>query len=127
MRFTIERRVLVRMLKATARRAPLRGRPQKLVRLSAVGARVFVEANGKAAGTEALVFSEGSCLLVHETILWLLRGYARGRVNITFKADAFYFGIDRGSWPVAEFSRARAPAVFQEFPFTEPVRRRRRG
>ena len=72
MKFTIERLVLVRMLKAVARRAPLRGRPEKMVRLSACGARVFVEANRKAAGTEALVLAEGACLLHRDYILYLL-------------------------------------------------------
>jgi hypothetical protein len=127
MKFTVERRVLVRMLEATAQRAPRRGRPEKMVRLSACGPRVFVEANGKAAATEALVFAEGACLLVHKTILRLLRGYARRRVNITFEADACLFRIDQGNWPIAAFSaRVFPPAVFQEFPFTEMKRHRER-
>lgn len=120
MRFTVERRVLLKMLRAVARRAPRRGRPEKMVRLSACGPRVFVEANGKAAAAEALVFGEGACLLVRETILRLLRGYARGRVNITFEASPCIFRIDRGNWPLAAFStRVFPPAQFQQFPFTE--------
>ena len=115
LRFTVQRLVLVRMLEAAARRAPRRGRPDKMVRLSAHGARVFVEANGKAASTEALVFSEGSCLLVHRTILTLLRGFARSRRNITFQAEPALFCIDTGNWPLAAFSpRVFPPEEFQD-------------
>ena len=116
--FTAQRRVLVQMLEAIARRAPLRGRPEKMVRLSACGARVFAEANGKAVATEALVFGEGSCCLVHKTILRLLRWYARRCVNVTFTAEPCLFRINQGNWPLAAFSpRVFPPAEFQEFPF----------
>jgi hypothetical protein len=119
MRFTIDRLTLARMLEAVARRAPLRGRRQKLVRLTAAGARVYVEANGKAAGAEAMVFTEGTCVLVHETIRYLLRTFARGRRNITFGADIACFHIDEDAWPVAAFqSRVSPPAEYEDFPMS---------
>ena len=122
--FTVERIILVRMLKFIARRAPLRGRPAKMVRLSACGPRVFAEANGKAAGTEALVFGEGSCCLVHQAFLRLLRGrFLRHCVNVTFTAEPSVFRINQVVWPLAAFSpRVFPPAAYQEFAFTETKR-----
>lgn len=115
LKFTIERRILVDLLKAVGRRAPLRGRSQKMVRLSAAGPRVFLEANGKAVATEAMVLSEGACMVVHRTILELLSSFARGRQNITFAADSCFFRIDEGNWPVAWFTPAACPpAEFQD-------------
>ncbi len=95
MRFTVERRVLVWMLEAVARRAPRRGRPEKMVRLSACGPCVYVEANGKATATEALVFAEGACLLVHKTILHLLRGYARRVSRLSRLSQGITQGITK--------------------------------
>jgi hypothetical protein len=122
-KFTVERLVLLRMLKAVVRRAPRRGRPEKMVRLTACGARVFVEANGKAAATEAMALCEGTCLLVHETILYLLRSHARGRVNVTIEAEPCIFRLNQGSYPLGVFStQAVPPAEFQEFPFVATQR-----
>ena len=119
MKFIVDRLLLVRMLKAVRKRAPLRGRPQKMLKVSAVDCRVFVEANGKIAGTEALVLVEGSCGLVHATLLRLLRSFARGRTNILFETDPGLFRIDEGNWPLAEFSDdACLPQKFMDFPMT---------
>jgi hypothetical protein len=123
--FTVERIVLVRMLKFIARRAPLRGRPAKMVRLSACGPRVFVEANGKSAATEALVFGEGSCCVVHQAFLRLLRSryLLRHCVNVTFTAERSIFSVNQVVWPLAAFSpRVFPPATYQEFAFTQTKR-----
>ena len=91
-------------------------RPEKMVRVSACGTRVFVEANGKAAGIEALVYGQGFCLVVHQTILRLLGGYARGKRYITFEADPCLFRIDERNWPVAAFWKGGfPPQEYQEF------------
>ena len=111
----MDRRLLVRMLEAAARRAPRRGRPEKMVRLSACRGRVFVEANGKAISARGQVSSAGACLLVHKTVLRLLRGYARHSTKVTFAADASVFRINNGNWPVAAFShRVFPPAKYEE-------------
>jgi hypothetical protein len=126
--FTVERIVLVRRLKFTARRAPLRGRPAKMVRLSACGPRVFAEGNGNAAAAQALVFGEGSCCLVHQAFLSLLRGrFLRHGVNVTFTAAPSVFRVNQVVWPLAAFSpRVFPPVAYQEFAFTETRRKRGR-
>ena len=97
-----------------------------MVRLSACGARVFVEANGKAAGTEALVLAEGACMLHSQYVLYLLRSHARGRTNVTIMAEPCLFHLDRGNYPLGGLStEAVPPAEFQEFPFVQPKRRRK--
>ena len=55
MKFTVERIALQRMVEQLKIERGVKGQSQRMMRLSACMARVFVEANGVAAGIEALV------------------------------------------------------------------------
>ena len=60
------------------------------------------------------------CLLVHKTILRLLRTNARKKKNVTFEADACVFRLDKGNWPVGDYSeQVTPPSDFKVFPFVD--------
>ena len=61
-----------------------------MMRLSACVARVFVEANGVAAGIEALVLEDGACNVPRMKFLKVLRTF-HPKQNITLAADAWRF------------------------------------
>ena len=65
----VERAALVKMLQCVGTKAPAQKRRDKQIRLFACAARVFVEANETVAGTEALVFADGTCILQHDIFL----------------------------------------------------------
>ena len=80
MKFTIERRALVRMLELIGPKAPSKMLRDREVRLSACAARVFVEANESVGGTEALVLEDGTCLLDFKLFLKLLKSHSKKKV-----------------------------------------------
>ena len=53
MKFTVERRALIKMLEVIGRKAPSKKWRDKVVRLFACESRVFVEANESTGGVEA--------------------------------------------------------------------------
>ena len=61
MKFTVERMALQRMVEQLKIGRGVKGQSQRMMRLSACAARVFVEANGVGAGIEALVLENGAC------------------------------------------------------------------
>lgn len=112
MNCTVERATLVRMVKQ------LKGGDERL-RLWACVARVFVESNGVIAGTEALVFEDGSCVVPRVTFLKLLQSYA-GDANITIQADAMTMRVGTVTISsVGYTSQAAPPAKFHVFPVTD--------
>ncbi len=76
MKFTVDRLALVKVLNLAQKKAPGVKRRDKLVRLTASAARVFIEANHCAASVEALVVTEGACSAQHDLFLKLLQSYA---------------------------------------------------
>jgi hypothetical protein len=75
MKFTVDRKALVKMLQCVGKKHPTQTRRDKQVRLSACAARVFVETNQTTAGTEALVFEDGTCFLQQDIFLKVLKTY----------------------------------------------------
>ena len=86
MHFTIERARLVKMLESVRRKLSGQKMKEKDVRLFACAARVFVEANGVMAGSEALVLRDGGCLQPLEQFLALIKSYP-DKKNVTIEAD----------------------------------------
>jgi hypothetical protein len=86
MHFTIERKRLIKMLESVRRKLPGQKKKDQEVRLFACAARVFVEANGVAAGEEALVLRDGGCRQPLEQFLALVKSYP-DKQNVTIEAD----------------------------------------
>lgn len=119
MKFTIERRVLVRMLEVIAPKAPSQTWRDKDVRLSACAARVFVEANESAGGIETLVLEEGTCLVNFKLFLRLLKAHSKKKI-IHIEADVHGINFLTTTLPVTEFSTdATPPGEFKIYPVTD--------
>jgi hypothetical protein len=119
MKFTVERRTLVRMLELIGPKAPSQTWRDKEVRLSACAARVFVEANESAGGTEALVLEDGTCLLNFKLFLKLLKSHTKKKiVHVEVNAQRIKFVTT--TLPVTKFSRsATPPGEFKIYPVTD--------
>ena len=97
----------------------VKGPRQRMMRISACAARVFVEANGVVAGIEALVLEDGACNVPRMKFLEVLRTF-HPKQNITLAADAGGLRIESFSMKVTSFSSvAAAPGQFQVFPVTD--------
>jgi hypothetical protein len=119
MKFTVEYRVLMKMLELVGKRMPGQKRADANVKLSACAARVFVEANGTTAGVEALVLEDGECVLPRIKFVQVLKTY-RGRKNLTMEADVEGLRIGSFTLRVEGFRpHASPPARFQVFPVTD--------
>ncbi len=119
MKFTIERRTLIKMLEVVGRRAPSKTWRDKEVRLSACVARVFVEANESAGGHEALVFEDGTCLVDYNVFLKLLKTYPEKKA-ITIEANERLIKFYSTTLPVTQFSHhAKPPGNFRVYPVTD--------
>ncbi|HNU99811.1 MAG TPA: hypothetical protein PKK20_07705 [Verrucomicrobiota bacterium] len=119
MRFTVERKALVKMLQCVGKKAPSQKRREKQVRLSACAARVFVEANETTAGTEALVLEDGTCFLSQDIFLKVLKTY-KTKPNVTVEADGRTLRFFSSTLPVTDYSHAvTPPGKFQVFPVTD--------
>ena len=115
MKFTIERKALVKMLQCVGKKHPTQTRRDKQVRLSACAARVFVEANQTTGGTEALVFEDGTCFLQQNIFLKVLRTY-KTKPNVTIEADGRTLRFFSTTLPVTDYSPAATPpGKFQTF------------
>jgi Domain of unknown function (DUF6883) len=108
MKFTVDRAALVKMLEVIGRKAPSKKWRDKDVRLSACGARVFVEANESTGGIEALVFEDGTCLLEHRIFLKLLKTHFPKK-NIHVEADERKILFATTTLPVSGYSRSVIP------------------
>jgi hypothetical protein len=119
MKFTVERIALQRMVEQLKIERGVKGTSQRMMRLSACAARVFVEANGVTAGVEALVLADGACNVPRMKFLKVLRTFAP-KQNITLAADADGLRIEGFVMKVTCFSRVvAAPGEFQVFPVTD--------
>jgi len=87
MKFSVERVALERMIDQLKCDRGVKGQRQRMMRLSACAARVFVEANGVAAGIEALVLADGGCNVPRIGFLKMLHTY-HPKLNVTISADA---------------------------------------
>jgi hypothetical protein len=119
MKFTVERVALERMVEQLKTERGVKGPRQRMMRLSACAARVFVEANGVAAGIEALVLEEGACNVPRMKFLKVLRTF-HPKQNLTLSADASGLRIEGFLMKVTCFSSTTAaPGEFQIFPVTD--------
>lgn len=119
MKFTVERVTLERMVAQLKVERGVKGPRQRMLRLSACAARVFVEANGVTAGVEALVFEDGACNVPRMKFLKILRTFAP-KPNITLSADENGLRIEGFVMKATCFSpTAAAPGEFQIFPVTD--------
>ncbi len=119
MKFTVERVALERMVGQLKVERGMTGPRQRMMRLSACAARVFVEANGVAAGIEALVLEDGACNVPRIKFMKILRTFAH-KPNITLAADASGLRIEGFVMKATHFSPVTvAPGEFQVFPVTD--------
>ena len=119
MKFTVERVALQGMVEQLKIERGVKGQSQRMMRLSACVARVFVEANGVAAGIEALVLEDGACNVPRMKFLKVLRTF-HPKQNITLAADAGGLRIEGFVMKATCFSPvAVAPGEFQVFPVTD--------
>jgi hypothetical protein len=119
MKFTVERVALQRMVEQLKIERGVKGQSQRMMRLSACAARVFVEANGVAAGIEALVLEDGACNVPRMKFLKVLRTF-HPKQNVTLSADAAGLRIEGFTMKATCFSPvADAPGEFQVFPVTD--------
>ena len=119
MKFTVERVALERMVEQLKTERGVRGPRQRMMRLSACAARVFVEANGVAAGIEAPVLEDGTCNVPRMKFLKVLRTF-HPKQNLMLSADASGLRIECFLMKATCFSPvATAPGEFQIFPVTD--------
>jgi hypothetical protein len=119
MKFTVNRIALERMVGQLKIEPGVKGPQQRMVRLSACAARVFVEANGVTAGIEALVLEDGACNVPRMKFLKVLRTF-HPKQNITLAADASGLRIVSFTMKATSYSPAAVPpGEFQVFPVTD--------
>ena len=119
MKFTVERVALERMVEQLKTERGVRGPRQRMMRLSACAARVFVEANGVAAGIEAPVLEDGTCNVPRMKFLKVLRTF-HPKQNLTLSVDENGLRIEGFLLEVTRFSpTTAAPGEFQIFPVTD--------
>src|SRR5260370_15715707 len=87
MKFSVERVALERMIEQLKADRGVKGQQQRMMRLSTCAARALVEANGVAAGIEALVLADGGCNVPRIRFLKILRTY-HPKLNVTIAGDA---------------------------------------
>ncbi len=123
MRFTIERRALMKMVEQLKgeRLRDERGRMKRdegELQLTACGAMVFVAANGVTGGCEALVMDEGTCRLPRVRFLAVLRSFAP-KLNLHCGADGEWLRVERFEVRMRGYSpHAVAPEGFKPYPVT---------
>ena len=88
--------------------APHADTPRQQVRLSACAARVFVEADQATAGTEALVFEDGTCFLQQNIFLKVLKTY-KSKPNVIIEADGRTLRFYSTTLPITDYSPAVTP------------------
>ena len=119
MRFTVERVALQRMIERLRFQRGVKGKSQQMMGLSACAPHVFVEANGVAAGIEALVLEDGACIVPRMKFLKILQTF-HPKPNVTLVADADGLRIESFVMKVTHFSPlVAAPGEFQMFPVTD--------
>jgi hypothetical protein len=145
MKFTIERKTLIRMLDQTLMRSPVgwnsglkrarragvadqiqmkrekrkRQRRNLPVKLSACAARVFVETKTGTAGHETLVLEDGECVVPGVLFASLLETF-EGQSILTVEANGAGLRIGKFSMGVLRYSPAATPpGEFQVFPVTD--------
>ncbi len=117
-RFTIDRKDLINLVKRVEGRQQKSTDGKPLLRLSALGARVFVEGVKITCGNEALVLEEGSCRVPRTLFLELLKSYKKK--NLTISADDKVIRIESFSMPHDGYSKkVKPPAEFMEPPVTD--------
>jgi len=118
MRFTAERKLLIRLLQVVGQKMPGQKRADKRVRLTACSPRVFVEANSTTAGTEALVLQDGTCSIDLKPFLAMLNGY-ENKEHLMFEAGPNWIKFGATILNTAGYSpRAEAPGEIQSVPLT---------
>lgn len=120
MKFTIDRKELIRMLDEMRTKLPRRKRGNSLVTLSACAARVFVAADEwSVVKSETLVLEDGECVVPSKLFTRILESFDRQKL-LTVEADAAGLRIGKFSVSVLSYSpTATPPGDFQVFPVTD--------
>lgn len=115
MKFTIDLKVLNKLLRQVSNKMPHQKRSDLEFNLFACQARVFAECNETVAGAEALVFVDGFCRLNRSKLRRVLATF-KGRNNLTIEADDGGLRIANFCMAVKSYSsHVKPPAKFQEF------------
>lgn len=100
------------MLKQVREKRPGKKKIARPVRLYACAARVFVETDSVTAGEEALVFTDGGCMLLLEQFIAILETYA-GKANVTIQVDEKSLRMFSTALPVSNYTNnVKPPAHF---------------
>ena len=91
MKFTFERKTLIKMLQLVGKKIPGHKQSDKTVKLSACSVRGFVESNSTIAGMEALVLQDGTCTLDLKSFLAVSKTYDKAIVVFEAGADGIKF------------------------------------
>jgi hypothetical protein len=114
MKFTLERKAAARLLRQLNRKRTGKRLQAARLRLMASGAHVCAEFDGVVAGTEALVFAEGQCVVPLLAFTELLRSYA-SRPNLTFEAGDGWLQFGSTRMEAADYSpHVKPPAEFPQ-------------
>ncbi len=119
MKFIIERKMLLKMLRQVSAKPPHQKTPDPEVRLYACCARVFVEANETVSGVEALVLEDGGCVLQSKPLMMLLKNYPE-KIHLTFEAAPHFLRFAGSTMNIQSYTRAvQPPDRFQVFAVTD--------
>lgn len=105
MKFSIRRKDLQRLIKATGPENPREG---DTLDLYGCGRRVFVESSGNAAGIEAIVLADGMVRLPAKKFCDILKTY-KGTRFLNFEADREGLVIQNFFMPVLVFDASPEP------------------
>lgn len=119
MKFTIDRRLLIKMIEKTRRGTRYTPNRSRDIYLSACAARVFIIGPVVVMGYEAMVLEDGECRVPAKRFLDILRSYQE-KENITIQATAGTLTIARFTMPITGYTASpNPPADFQVFPVTD--------
>ena len=116
MKFTIDRRLFIRMLEQARRGSRHSPNRDPESRITACCARVFVGGQVVTVGHEALVLEDGECRVPTAKFLRVLRSF-EGRENLTVATRQGELAIERFTMSVTGCNgKPSPPASFQVFP-----------
>jgi hypothetical protein len=119
MKFTIERRGLVRLLELLRGRAQGTKTLDRLLCITAVAPRVFFEANGITAGVESVVLADGTCHVPRVKFLAILRTFAN-KDHLVMEAGVEGLRIGNFVMAVKSYSsEATPPSQFEQVAVTD--------
>ena len=121
MKFTLERRALIKMLEVIGRKTPSKKWRDIEVRLFACDSRVFVEANESTGGVEAVVVADGTCMVNYKIFLEILKMHPEKKI-LMIEADERRISFATTTLPISQFSKTViSPGKVQVFPATSEI------